>query len=372
MKVTEKRLVFCTADDWKRGTIRKLRIKNDALVPDIRDSITGSILIGPVDSGQSLFRWDRVIIGADLPEGSAIEATCFASDQRENGNMREMERLLKDESVDYFGLHRVLPDLMNEESYSGTDFLPNVRGRFLWLLLTLIQSDSGQPAVKSVTFRMEGDHMADYLPGIYREDETVRRFLSVFNSIHTDMERKIGEMPGMMDVDSCSPDMVRYLAGWLGIEDGRFEAEGLRAGVRNIIHEYETLYTPAGVRRSIKRLTGQDPLILEYAFADPNAPDCPDPELFRRFFGEDPYRFFVFLNKAAFLGGEDIGKFQEKMKNLTPAGMTMVLVTTGLPDIPGQTGEEPGKEDIAAFLRLLEKEELPLSTDMMIGGEDIE
>lgn len=371
MKITEKRLVMCTADDWKRGTIRKLKIKNDALILDIHDSITGSILIGPVDSGQSLFRWDRVIIGADLPEGSAIETCCYASDNRENDNIRQVEKLMRDEKTDYFRLHSTVRELMPSSFFDGTDILSGVRGRYMWLLVTLIQSDNGRPSINSITFRMEGDNMADYLPEIYREDETVRRFLSVFNSIHTDMERRIDEIPGIIDVDTCSLDMVRYLAGWLGIEESRFDERDLRTGVRNIISEYEILYTPAGVKRSIRQITGYEPLVIEYVFADPNAPDCPDPELFRQFFGENPNRFFVFLDKAAFRGGFDIERFQKKMRNLIPAGLTMVLITTGLMDRIKTQGTKINKEDMAEFLLLLENEVMPLSTDMVIGGENI-
>ena len=112
-------------------------------------------------------------------------------------------------------------------------------------------------------------------------------------------------------------------------------------------------------------------LVIEYVFADPNAPDCPDPELFRQFFGENPNRFFVFLDKAAFRGGFDIEKFQKKMRNLIPAGLTMVLITTGLMDRIKKQGTKINKEDMAEFLLLLENEVMPLSTDMVIGGENI-
>lgn len=372
MKITEKRLVLCTAEDWKRGTIRKLKIKNNSLVLDIRETIYGSIIIGPVDSGQSLFRWDRVIIDAELPEGSSIEVSCFASDIRDNETAERLTTLLRDPATTYFSMHEACKNLMSTPFFTGKDFLPGVRGRYLWLFVTLIQSDNGQPSIKSITFRMEGDHMADYLPEIYRDNETVQRFLSIFNSIHTDMERQIDGISGLIDVDSCSPDMLRYLAGWLGIEDGRFDTESLRQGIRDIISEYEHLYTPAGVKKSIRRLTGQEPLLLEYAFVDPNAADCPDPELYRRFFGQNPYCFFVFLNKSAFLSGEDIENFQNKMRNLIPAGMTMVLITTGLMENPGAEVSATDKDSIAEFLRILEKEDIPLSTDMMIGGEDID
>ena len=65
------------------------------------------------------------------------------------------------------------------------------------------------------------------------------------------------------------------------VEAGEGEAL-LRERVRTALSDYEDLYTVEGVRRSVRRLTGRDPILIEHFQVSPNRPDCKDPELYRR------------------------------------------------------------------------------------------
>ena len=54
--------------------------------------------------------------------------------------------------------------------------------------------------------------------------------------------------------------------------------------------------------------------------------DCQDPVLYRRLYGEDPYRFFVLLPEDTFSGQRERELFQRDMEAVIPAGMTMQMI----------------------------------------------
>ena len=80
------------------------------------------------------------------------------------------------------------------------------------------------------------------------------------------------------------------------------------------------------VRRTAARLTGQEPFIIEHFAVDPNDPACRNPALYRRLYGEDPYRFFLLLPQGTFEKQQDMERFIERMGQLTPAETEMELV----------------------------------------------
>ena len=86
------------------------------------------------------------------------------------------------------------------------------------------------------------------------------------------------------------------------------------------------MYTPAGIARSTERLTGRRPWIIEHFTVDPNDPVCRDPVLYRRLYGEDPYRFFLLLPQDTFPDQQKLEQFLSRMQELIPAETTLELV----------------------------------------------
>ena len=167
--------------------------------------------------------------------------------------------------------------------------------------------------------------MVDYLPAIYQGQDFTYRYLSIFNTLLMGMEADIEALPRQLDPGSASDGMVDFLARWLCMEPEKGE-EDLRARLPRILDEYETMYTVEGVRRTAWRLTGRKPWIIEHFAVDPNSPACRNPALYRRLYGEDPYRFFLLLPQGTFEKQQDMERFIERMGQLTPAETEMELV----------------------------------------------
>lgn len=322
MEPIQAQMVFCCAEQWMGGLFHHIEPWGDGLRLGGTGAVTGMYCLPAVDSGENGFAWDRVLVEADLPPDTALRIYARASDTRQWGDWADLDQ----------GLHSLgedpvpaLREIFGAPVGESGDCLLRRTGRYLWLMAELTATGAARPVIHAVRLWVRGDHMVDYLPAIYQEDEFTRRFLSVFNSVFSDMEHAIDGLPGRMDYGYARGELLRYLASWVCVE-GADSDEVLRARIRTALPDYEQLYTVEGVRRSVRRLTGKEPILIEHFQVSPNRPDCADPELYRRLYGEDPYRFFVLLPEDTFSSQRERQQFQRDMEEVIPAGMSMQMV----------------------------------------------
>ncbi|MDR1217181.1 MAG: hypothetical protein LBJ99_01190 [Oscillospiraceae bacterium] len=261
----------------------------------------GHVCLKAIDGGESEFEWRRLSLECELPRDTLIRTYADASDDETDarGDMR---------------LAGVEPDI----------YL-NVTGRYLRLKFELLSGEEC-PAIHKLRIHMRGDHMSDYLPEIYRTGGGfTKRFLSVFDSMVTDLEREIYHVTARFDYGKADGAELARLASWVGV-DASADDVMTRERVSSALSDYENMFTVEGVRRSVKRLTGARPVIIEYTDVDPNSRDCPDSELYRRLYGENPYKFFILLDSDTFTGRDDRETFINAMGDLIPAGMEFEAV----------------------------------------------
>lgn len=304
------------------GLFYQIEPWGDGLRLDRDRAATGLYCMKAVDSGESGFRWDRVVVEADLPADTALRVYAYAADGKQWGPWEDLDdgllRLEGDPA-------RTVYSMFGPPAAHSGDFYLNCAGRYLWLAFELTATGAESPVIHAVRLWINADHMVDYLPAIYQDQEFTRRFLSIFNSMYADMERRIDSLPGLLDYEHAEGEMLRCLAGWVCVE--HFDGPGqLRERIRTALPDYESLYTVEGVRRSVRRLTGREPILIEHAQVSPNRPDCRNPELYRRLYGEDPYRFFVLLPEDTFSSQQERHEFQREMEELIPAGMQMQMI----------------------------------------------
>ena len=156
MSATQEYLTLCCREQWEKGRFFHTRCQGDSLCLEPGEHL-GRYELFPVDSGESGFAWSRVKLEARLPRDPAVRVFALAGDRPE----REGD----------FG----------PPCGTGTDFYLGVTGRYLWLALELTGASGESPLVSRVSIRMSGDHMVDYLPAIYQEQDFTYRFLSFSN-----------------------------------------------------------------------------------------------------------------------------------------------------------------------------------------------
>lgn len=320
MDTMQHYLTLCCSEQWQGGIFQHVLPDGDTLRLE-EGCTSGVYCMPPLDSGENGFTWSRVIVDALLPEDSAIRVYAWADDETDGLQWGELGERLASHGQDPVPLLR---KFFGPPAAASLDFYLSCSGRHLWLALELNATGEDAPVIRGFSFRMGGDHMADYLPAIYQEDSFTRRFLSIFDSMLMDMEREICALPGRLDFESAGADTLCYLASWVCVDES--SPDKLRQRLYTALPDYETMYTPAGIKRSIRRLTGREALLIEHFSVDPNLPDCRNPELYRRLYGEDPYRFFALLEDGAFPSRDLAEAFLDEMQSLIPAGAELELV----------------------------------------------
>ena len=361
MSATQKYLTLCREEEWKQGRFQQTLCEGDAVIL-APGAFRGELWLKPVDSTESGFLWSRMKIRAAIPRDADIRIYASASDRGEWPAWSEPLGSPED--------HR-LTALFGPPVGTGKDILLDLTGRYLWLALELTAGGPEGPRVESVSLRMGGDHMVDYLPSIYQGQDFTYRYLSIYNSLFQDMEQAIDGLPGLLDLGSAGEEMLDYLARWLCVRpEGNTEA--LRTRLPTVLEEWETMYTVEGIRRSARSLAGREPYIIEPFSVDPNDSKCMDPALYRRLYGEDPYRFFLLFPHDTFATQRDMEWFLDRMGERIPAGteLELVLLKPGVQlDCHTYLGVN---SRIESYVPASIHENMTMNYDTMIGGPDHE
>ncbi len=103
-----------------------------------------------------------------------------------------------------------------------------------------------------------------YLPPIYAADDFMGRFLLIFESILSPIERTIGNLNYYFDAQMTPPELLPWLASWLGLTlDERWPEEQRRALILAAVELYQWRGTRRGLSEFLRLYTGLTPEILE-------------------------------------------------------------------------------------------------------------
>jgi phage tail-like protein len=103
-----------------------------------------------------------------------------------------------------------------------------------------------------------------YMPTVYGTSGFIGRFLLIFESILTPVDRQIGNLPYYFDPRMAPPDFLPWLAGWLGLVlDERWPEGQRRELIRSAVDLYDWRGTRRGVSEFLRLYTGYLPEIVE-------------------------------------------------------------------------------------------------------------
>lgn len=367
MNPVHRQLKISCAEQWLGGRFVHIIPHGDGLMLNQADYAIGRYCLPAIDAGENGFHWGRVVLDTWLPRDSFLKVYAYASDYRPWGDWEDLDQGLREWNGDWPELTR---QLFGPPVSHGSDFYLKLTGRYLWLMFELIATGEEAPEIRSVRIHMGGDHMVDYLPAIYQGEDFTGRFLSIFDSMLMDMEWQIEDLPQRLDYENTDREMLEYLASWVCAEGE--DPETLKERIATALPDYETQYTAEGIRRTIRRLTGKDAYIIEHFNVSPNRPDCSDPVLYRKLYGEDPYRFFVLMEENAFAGQQEMEQFLRQMEERIPAGteLELVLLKQGI-----QLGWHTYlglNSRVGGYVPAVVDQNITIHYDTMIGGTNHE
>jgi len=120
------------------------------------------------------------------------------------------------------------------------------------------------PEPPSMVSLLRQSSYLEYLPGMYQSDAFMGRFLLIFESILDPIERQVADIHHYFDPHLAPPEMLKWLASWLGLVMDERWPEVRR---RELVASAGPLYAWRGTKRGLSELlrlyTGVEPEIVE-------------------------------------------------------------------------------------------------------------
>lgn len=281
------------------------------------------------DSQENGCIWHKIRVWGDVPEGMHYEMSYFASDNKEfirgekdidiymldknkdsKEKLSQLDDLWENREIDTKnhldnGLNEIKilkKDLVNIEDA----LLINAVGRYLWIRIKVdfnyVKNIEQSIVLKKIRLYYPRMSFLSYLPAVYQEDAVSRdfleRFLSVFSTIHDEMEENIDNISQYFDPDFAQGEYLKWLSTWLAISsDDRWSQETLR----QLLKRAPEIYKMRGTRRAIEDMieiyTGAKPKIVEYFEYKDLLEDPKERENLVNLYGDDPYTFTVIVRQ---------------------------------------------------------------------------
>ncbi|WP_222916102.1 phage tail protein [Natrinema sp. SYSU A 869] len=128
-------------------------------------------------------------------------------------------------------------------------------GRYLFVALELDGSPQSSPRVDSVTAFCPRQSYLRYLPELYQEDDRsaafLEQYLSVFESVFTDIEAEIDGISRYFDPDAVPSEALSWLEQWLAVETDENWSEDAR---RELLSRAPELYKRRGTKAGLQSM----------------------------------------------------------------------------------------------------------------------
>ena len=251
----------------------------------------GHFYSGTLDSGSDgRDTWHRLDAAADISENGAIDI--YYATSNESRVAERVTAILRDTSgtaEKVIALEHALADLWRGPlqlrapqqpiAPASADALVTYpthsllfdqdSGRYLWLKIGISGlAPQATAAVREIHVYYPRLSYLRYLPAVYQEDKASRdfleRFLSMFETVLSGLERTIGNLPALYDPRQTPTALLDWLAQWLDVAvEEDWSADVKRRLISDASRLYERKGTPAGLADFIEIVTGHRPMIRE-------------------------------------------------------------------------------------------------------------
>lgn len=284
--------------------IRELRPVSETAVWEPLGRRLGVWLCDALDSGVEETEWHKLVMNSRQESDTQIVVRCYASDSRDvviGTEKRDLDHYIADGTIPMEEKLAALAGLWTKPLADPEDaLLFKQKGRYLWLYVELIGSESHAPVVRSLEVHFPRETYLTNLPPIFQRHEQSRDFLSrylgIFQTIMGETDRRITHVTRLFDVGGADGRSLRWLLGWLGIEG---EDDWTKAQLRQLLKHAHTLYSLRGTKSAMELLisiyTGEKPIILEYEQVKPLKENPELGEVAERLYAADPHVFNVLV-----------------------------------------------------------------------------
>ena len=208
-----------------------------------------------VDGGVPGTAWHRVAMDGQIPPGSSVVVSVRSADtvaDLESAPFRDQPAPVLRRSGSEIPWSGIATDPGKGQG-TWELLLQSTKGRFLELRLHLECDEMRAPSLHALRiWNPRFSYVDEYLPPIYREDESSRdfleRFLANFEGMLTSIEDRIVGSTALFDVRTAPDSTLDWLAGWLGLVlDPALDERRRRLLIRHAPTLFSYRGTPQGI-----------------------------------------------------------------------------------------------------------------------------
>lgn len=266
--MAEQRIYTMKDRKFRCACLKGFSIKNNVLQISLSNSEKASCYLAALDGAEENQSWGRIHIHGELTGHLSLQVHAMALNEKNmtiQGTKINVEDFFRDNTI---------ADRKKEELFELSGgiaakqqkdcLLYSLKGRYLWIALTVEGEGSGQ--IESVKVYQKGDDFMQVFPQIYQERNSFfHRYLSVFSAVYQDFDWELEHVYELFDPDTASYRQLLELAGWLGFDvRGDFLEESVLRkfiGQAYLLNKYKG--TKVALQRVIELVLGEPAIIRE-------------------------------------------------------------------------------------------------------------
>ena len=305
--------------------MKDLSLTGRGLSMDAAAAAPGLFLSRVFDSRERDMEWHRLTIAstAAAPSGRLTVYTAEETKLTADDGQTDIASLITSADFSFSDkLSRMKAYQRLERPVALDTLLHGIRGRYLWFALELYAQEEAYELFDIVVY-FPGRSWVARLPEIYFQADTdgfLDRYLGIFQSMYEDMDRRIGAIPRLLDVDAADEAFLVWMAEWLDFDEGYIWS---KTQLKWLLKHAFGLSRIRGTRQAIEQFvwlyTGERPVVAEWR----QYKDVPHDE---RLYRDDPYSLMVFVREEVIRSEKERRTLIRIIEDVMPVYLSLELV----------------------------------------------
>ncbi|MCR5626486.1 MAG: phage tail protein [Lachnospiraceae bacterium] len=255
---------------YRRSYIEGFKVTEDDVLVFDQDSLYHGIFLDPLDGIERDRYWGRLAMKLTMDEDMACYVYVLAINDLvivdDNDQIFDIEAFLKDPENSMIQKVNMIQRLGAKRFVNRDDILLyDLSGKNLLIGIEIL--GQGDARIENLRINAVGDNFMNTFPEVYRERNSFfHRYMSIFSSIYNDFQDEIDNVHELLDLDTCSTELLELYGSWMGIDlQGGYLSEDI---LRTLVKEGYNLNKMKGTRKVIERIMeivlGEKVLVLEH------------------------------------------------------------------------------------------------------------
>lgn len=330
-----KYFVFNKASDYTRGYKEHVTTNPEGFFTERGYYGRAAFFSRVLDSAEPGTVWHRMTCRRFAEGSAAVRISFYTSEEPvfEDGtgtvDIRELIR-----SGDYSVSRKkelFLPFLKKQLPFEGDILLHGLEGRYLWFLMEIYPQTDEPVGFGQFMVYFPAESWTKNLPEIYRQgagnDSFLDRYLSIFQSLHDDVERQIRRLPDFFDPGTADREFLEWMASWLDVEEPYIWTERqLRYFLEHAREFYEARGTRRGIELFVELYTGETPFVIEWQDWEGYRGQKNQGVILERLYEDDSGCFTVLVREQCIPEYKDYQTLLRIIEQVKPVQMELHLV----------------------------------------------